>query len=51
MISEKPYYIRKDSNVYRLTEKQFQDMEKEVISSIEFQLWKYRSEENTNNPE
>lgn len=51
MISENPYYIRKDSNVYRLTEKQFQDMEKEVISSIEFQLWKYRSEENTNNPE
>lgn len=51
MISENPYYIRKDSNVYRLTEKQFRDMEKEVISSIEFQLWKYRSEENTNNPE
>ena len=51
MISEKPYYIRKDSNIYRLTEKQFQDMEKEVISSIEFQLWKYRSEENTDNPE
>lgn len=41
MVSESPYYIRKELDAFRLTEKQFKDMEKEVITSIEFQLWKY----------
>ena len=42
MLHEKPYYIKKGKDAFRLTEKQFQDMENEVLSSIEFQLWKYR---------
>ena len=51
MISEKPYYIRKGPNIYRLTEKQFKEMELEITSAIEFQLWKYRSEGSDVNPE
>lgn len=41
---ELPYFIKKDDTYFRLSEKQFSDMEREVNTSIEFQLWKYRVE-------
>ena len=45
MIYESPYYIRKDSEAFRLSEHQFQEIEQEIIANIEYQLWKYKIDE------
>lgn len=57
VIHEEPYYIQNNTESFRLSEKEFNNMEKEILSTIKYQLWKYRtenaltSEENTNNSE